>query len=194
MDNLANKLKSDTLSAKDWWTTLKFFIFPTTNSSIPTLEQGGIIYSDDTDKASLLSNFLRDQTLLNESNAVLPRINKYVAEGVSFSSLIITPSEIELVLNSLPLGKAVGPDGLNNQILREIAHEFSVPFCTLVNMSLQLGVVPDIWKVSHVCPIYKTDDPTLVSNYRPISLLNALDKVAERVVFFCTITSGTTTH
>ena len=183
MHNLANKLKPDTLSTKDWWTTLKFFISPTTNSSIPTLEQGGIIYSDDTDKANLLNNFFRDQTLLNECNAVLPRINKYVAEGVSFSSLIITPSEIELVLNSLPLGKPVGPDGLNNRILREIAHEFSVPFCTLVNMSLQLGVVPDIWKVSHVCPIYKKDDPTLVSNYRPISLLNALDKVAERVIF-----------
>ena len=179
MDNFANKLKSDTLC----WTTLKFFISSTTNSSIPTLEQGGIIYSDDTDEANLLNNFFRDQTLLNETRAVLPRINKYVAEGVSFSSLIITPSEIELVLISLPLGKAVGPDGLNNRMLREIAHELSVSFCTLVNMSLQLGVVPDIWKVSHVCPIYKKDDPTLVSNYRRISLLNALDKVAERVVF-----------
>ena len=44
-------------------------------------------------------------------------------------------------------------------------------------------MVPDIWKVSIVCPIYKREDPTLVSNYRPIPLLNALDKVAERVVF-----------
>ena len=183
MDNLANKLKSETLSAKDWWTTLKFFISPNTNSSIPTLEHDGIIYSDDTDKANLLNNFFRDQTLLNESNVILPRINKYVAEGVSFSSLMITPDEIELVLKSLPVGKAVGPDGINNRILREIAHEFSVPFCSLVNLSLQLGMVPDIWKVSNVCPIYKKDDPTLVSNYRPISLLNALDKVTERVIF-----------
>ena len=103
MDNLANKPMSDTLSAKDCWTTLKFFISPTTNYSIPTLEQGGIIYSDDTGKANLLNNFFRDQTLLNVGNAVLPRINKYVAEGVSFSSLIITPSEIELVLNSFAL-------------------------------------------------------------------------------------------
>ena len=96
---------------------------------------------------------------------------------------MITPDEIELVLKSLSVGKAVGPDGINNRILREIAHEFSVPFCSLVNLSLQLGMVPDIWKVSNVCPIYKKDDPTLVSNYRPISLLNALDKVAERVIF-----------
>lgn len=182
-DNLANKLKSETLSAKDWWTTLKYFISPTTNSSIPPLEHDGIIYSDDTDKANLLNNFFRDQTLLDERNAVLPRINKYVAENVSFSSLNITPFEIESVLKSLPVGKAVGPDGINNRILREIANEFSAPFCALINLSLQQGIVPDIWKVSHVCPIYKKDDPTLVSNYRPISLLNALDKVAERVVF-----------
>ena len=67
------------------------------------------------------------------------------------------------------------PDGLNNRILREIAHEFSVPVCSLVNMSLQLGVVPNNWKVSHVCPIYMKDDPTLVSNYFPISLLNVAE-------------------
>ena len=50
------------------------------------------------------------------------------AEGVSFSSLIITPEEIELVLKSLPVGKAVGSDGINNRILREILMNFPSHF------------------------------------------------------------------
>ena len=32
-DKIANKLKSTTLSSKDWWSTLKSFIIPITNSS-----------------------------------------------------------------------------------------------------------------------------------------------------------------
>ena len=33
------------------------------------------------------------------------------------SSIILTPAEIEVVLKSLPVGKAVGPDGISNKIL-----------------------------------------------------------------------------
>ena len=45
------------------------------------------------------------------------------------------------------------------------------------------GVVPSEWKLANLSPILKTDDPTLSSNYRPISLLNTISKVLERCVF-----------
>ena len=47
-----------------------------------------------------------------------------------FSSLQLTPSEVETVLKSLPIGKAAGPDGINKRILRELDVEPSVPFCS----------------------------------------------------------------
>ena len=31
-------------------------------------------------------------------------------------------------------------------------------------------------------PLYKKDDPSLVSNYRPISLLNTIGKVMEKII------------
>ena len=34
----------------------------------------------------------------------------------------------------------------------------------------------------NVSPIYKKDDPSLVSNYRPISLLTSVGKVMEKVI------------
>ena len=43
--------------------------------------------------------------------------------------------------------------------------------------------VPNSWKMSNVCPIFKSGDPFLPSNYRPISLLNNIDKVLERIIF-----------
>ena len=90
---------------------------------------------------------------------------------------------MEYVLKSLPLGKAVGPDGINNRILRGLAHKLSNPFCSLINQSLRIGIFPDSWKDAHVCPIFKGGDSASVSNYRPISLLSCLDKVSERAVF-----------
>ena len=91
--------------------------------------------------------------------------------------------EVESVLKSLPLGKAVGSDDVNNRILREIVHELSYPLCSLINQSLRLGIFPDTWKDALVCPIFKGGDPASVTNYRPISLLSCLEKVPERIIF-----------
>ena len=182
IDELSNKLKRNPLSSKDWWSTLKAFISPSTKSSVPTLEKDGRVYSDDTDKTNLLNDFFRDQTVLDDSNARVPNIDCYTNNNI-FSNLVITPLEIESVLKNLPLGKAVGSDDINNRILRELAHELSFPICSLLNHSLQLGIFPDIWKDALVCPIFKGGDAASVSNYRPISLLSCLEKVPERVVF-----------
>ena len=99
------------------------------------------------------------------------------------SSLVITPLEVESTMKCLPPGKAVGPDGINNQILQEGSRELSHPLCFLFNHSLSLGIFPEIWKDAIVCAIYKNGAMSSVSNYRPISLLSCLEKVAERAVF-----------
>ena len=43
-------------------------------------------------------------------------------------------------------------------------------------------ICPDIWKEANVTPIFKKDDPSIASNYRPISLLSAVGKVIEKVI------------
>ena len=57
-DNIANKVKSDSLSSKQWWTILKSFISPYSKSSIPPLEVDGVVYSDEMEKANVLNDFL----------------------------------------------------------------------------------------------------------------------------------------
>ena len=63
---MSDKLKSENLSSKDWWPILKSFISPSSNSSIPTLEKDGLIFTDETDKANVLNDFFRDQTILDQ--------------------------------------------------------------------------------------------------------------------------------
>ena len=83
----------------------------------------------------------------------------------------------------MPVGKASGPNGLSNRILKELSHQLASPFCSLFNDSLHKGVVPVSYKEAHVCPVPKKGDLSAVNNYRPISLLNSEDKLFERLVF-----------
>ena len=59
-ERLSLKLKSDSLSSRDWWRTLKTFISPTTKSDIPPLYhiETDNLAVDDVDKATVLNTFL----------------------------------------------------------------------------------------------------------------------------------------
>ena len=47
---------------------------------------------------------------------------------------MFTTDEVKAILRTLPVGKAVGPDGISNRILRELASELSTPLATLFNI------------------------------------------------------------
>ena len=180
--SLADKLKSQNNSSKTWWSCLKSFMQPTTAHSIPPLQSGLAVIDDNMSKADLLNDFFRDQTLIDESSA--PDLTEPgPSDFPGLHSLVISPVEVSFILKSLPLGKASGPDGINNRILRELSLELSHPLSSLFNFSLTKGIFPSSWKEAHVCPIFKSGDPSLVNNYRPISLLSTLGKVFERVIF-----------
>ena len=124
---IVNKLKSNSISSRDWWTTLKTVIVPNTSISIPPLQNNDSVSHDDLDKANILNDFFREQTVIDESNAVLPQLDPYIINSDMYS-LHFSPAEIESVLKSLKTGKATGPDGMNNRILRELSKELAVPF------------------------------------------------------------------
>ena len=98
-------------------------------------------------------------------------------------SIILNSIEVESVLKSLASGKASGPNGLNNRILKELSKELAEPLCNFFNFSLDKGVLPSSYNEANVCPIHKKDKRSLVNNYRPISLPNAEVKVFERLIF-----------
>ena len=181
-DKIADKLKCETLSSKDWWSTLKTAIASNSKSTIPPLTYNDNIYSDERDKANILNDYFQSQTLLDDQNAVLPELPLSVTY-TQLSQIVLTPLEVESVLKTLTIGKASGPNELSNCILRELSCELSSPFCSLFNHALRMGIVPSSYKEANVSPVPKKGDLTLETNYRPKSLLNSEAKVFERLIF-----------
>ena len=182
-DKIVEKLRSNTLSTKDWWSTLKTFIIPCIKSSIPPLEFNNDIYTDESDKANILNTFFYSQTVLNEMNAALPNLPDNPLLNSHLDNITLSELEVESVIKTLVIGKASGPNGLSNRILRELSSELAIPFCSLFNQSLRSGTFPGSYKEANVCPVPKKGDLSIVSNYRPISLLNSESKLFERLVF-----------
>lgn len=103
----------------------------------------------------------------------------------SITSIELTTSEIYKVLCNINANKASGLDNLHvpGRIFKEVAAEISPSLCQLFNFLLAIGHFPSQWKLANLSPLFKKDDPTLVDNYRPISLLCVLSKNFERCVF-----------
>ena len=78
---------------------------------------------------------------------------------------------------------AAGHDEIKASILKSISFSIIDPVAYICNLSLNEGVFPSELKIANVLPLYKADDPFLFNNYRPVSLLNVLSKVFEKVMY-----------
>ena len=70
----------------------------------------------------------------------------------------------------------------NPCLLKEGSHILAHPYAVIFNRSLKLGYFPSSWKEANVTPIFKKDDKSQPSNYRPISLLSIAGKAMERCI------------
>ena len=66
--------------------------------------------------------------------------------------------------------------------LKNIASSIAQPLATIFELFYQNSFLPHIWKQSYVKPIFKSNDSSSVSNYRPISLTCTCCKVMESVI------------
>ena len=66
-----------------------------------------------------MNNFFAAQTELDEIQAIIPPDNTLPEHSLTFLST--SPFEVETILKYLQLGKATGPDAINNRVLKELA-------------------------------------------------------------------------
>ena len=159
------------------------------------------------DKTSFPDAFNVDGTLISDPKLVCNEFCSYFANvgsrlaskipisskspgsflnGNYMNSFFLSPTdeaEVLRIISSLKSKKSCGKDGISNIFLKDIAECIISPLTKIMNASLATGIVPEEMKMAKVVPIYKAKDPTHFINYRPISLLPAISKVLEKVVY-----------
>ncbi len=67
-------------------------------------------------------------------------------------------------------------------MFKELSESLVNPITKIINLSVSQGMFPCAWKSSVIVPIFKSGDPHSASNYRPISILPIVSKVAEKLM------------
>ena len=102
-------------------------------------------------------------------------------ESIFFSPT--TENEIITTAQSFASGKAAGYDNIPMPIIKKSIQIISDPLAHIINLSIAHGVAPDQMKIARVVPLFKADDQSLFTNYRPVSVLRGISKFQERIIY-----------
>jgi hypothetical protein len=105
---------------------------------------------------------------------------KYTAE---FNFQDIDREGVEKIINNMKPKTSCGFDGISMKIVKTAKDVLLEPLTMIINQMLNTVIFPEKLKIAKVNPIYKKEDKTLFTNYRPISLLPTISKIFERVIF-----------
>ena len=150
-------------------------------SNFPTvMTHNNLSASSDLDKAKLFNKYFYSVFTKDDSP---PNIHDTPMPTHVLQDIEISHAEVFAILSSLDITKSAGLDDINPKILNFCAQSLLQPVCHLFNISISTSKLPIQWRSHRITPIHKSGDKSLISNYRPISLLCVLSKVLEKVMY-----------
>ena len=113
---------------------------------------------------SALSQFCRDK-LTSQDTCTIPALLEY---------------EVGKYISRLKNKKSMGPDNLNDFLLKMSLLYTVQPLTYIYNLCINQARFPRTWKLAKVIPLPKTKNTNDLNNFRPISLLSVLSKPLEK--------------
>ena len=98
------------------------------------------------------------------------------------NSLFLRPTDTDEIIKEINQMKNKSTLDIRVPLLKHVKQELADGLVIIFNKSFQEGCFPGVLKLAKVIPIHKGDETTDPTNYRPISLLSAFDKLIEKVM------------
>ena len=122
----------------------------------------------------------RHQVQASEATAAALRAD--ACDGPEEYAAPVTPAEVLRALQRMANNKAPGEDGMPVELLKHAGPDGALALAKLFNTIMATECIPSAWRQGVVVSVYKADDPTDCGNYRPLTLLTAMDKLWSTII------------
>ena len=152
----------------------------------------GIVYSS-LEKAEAISEVFQgqfqphpsstDQEIISFHGEINTTVRNFLRAPTTSDKEFATASEVKKFVKRSKSNKAPGPDGITNEMLKNLPH-IAIKFLShIINIGLRLNYFPTPWKHANIITIPKQGkNPLHPKNLRPISLLSNLGKIYEKII------------
>ena len=161
-----------------WWTKLKSTIFGSTSALPPLQLPNGKLVTNPKEKAEVLHRAFEakqsaDEVPLPDTCHPEPRL-----KGFAFRA-----RDVKMILDNLDSWGGVDPDNFFPLFFKNMSSILAPKLSRLYRFLFRRCTFPDERKLCNVVPVPKGTLSADSSNYRPISILPVLSKVAEKLIF-----------
>ena len=172
---------------KTWEMLNKLIKTKTKDTTIKEIIVDGKTINDQRDIANNFNTFYANVGKM-QAETVPPTDTDPMAflRGQPPDSMFLHPCTKEEILKAtaaLAKKSSKGPDAIPCNILFSNVDLITTPLIHCINASFESGIFPDCLKTALVVPLYKKKSRTDCTNYRPVSLLNSLSKLIEKVIY-----------
>ena len=181
-NSVNNIMHNFQISAKKKFNILKNLMKNQKHSSIPQLVKDDELINDPNSKSNILNGIFASKATVNGDDDPVPKLPVNENIRSPLSSLNTSPIEVAKFCRDIKKSNS-SYCGIPGKFLSLIATPISFPLYRLLNNLFDNGHFPEIFKISHITPIWKRSgsksDPMM---YRPISLLPTLSKIMESIM------------
>ena len=122
-------------------------------------------------------------TEMADSIPTIKGYEKYLeTTGYRFRLGKLNVNDVSNIMRKQQPKLSCGLDTINNKIVKASHEQLAEPMTYIINKSIETGIVPSIYKIARVVPLYKKGSHNECGNYRPVSLLPSLSKILEKAV------------
>ena len=171
---------------KQPWSLITQSVSKATNPKVrkkigPLKRDDNSLAVEDMEKASLINRFfstIAEKLNAGQLQAPHPLTSPCSKPVPCISDINLSSLDIDRKIILLKNNKAAGPDGISPKLLKLAGTAVVGPLTSLFMQSIHECRVYNIIGT----PVFKKDDPTVMSNYRPLSLLSVPRKILESCV------------